>query len=268
MKKSELKEIIKECVREVMSKEPLQEASKYRTLQNISIRGKNNEFAIGETGLSGKTMFSCEIGIQRSGINGYGKSEQEAIDNAVKKAEERIQVLQDLKKKLSSMKPKKLEESGHKKIPLVKDSDVKVGKTYKFRSGQMTFGKNLGDINVKVVKIDPAPEGSRSKVVTLSYKGKEKRLALPIFRNSVIVEASYKPSKPKWYKDNMPVVIVGLKTGVERYKNFADAKRKHKDLELYDASKKSRFTTAMYDKDKGKEVARFETWEAYNRMSM
>jgi hypothetical protein len=189
MKKSELKEIIKECVREVMSKEPLQEASKYRKLQSISIRGKNNEFAIGETGLSGKTMFSCEIAIQPQ-LSGFGKSEQEAIDNAVKKTENRIKVLQDLKKKLSSMKPKKLEES------------------------------------------------------------------------------SYKPSKPKWYKDNMPVVIVGLKTGVERYKNFADAKRKHKDLELYDASKKSRFTTAMYDKDKGKPVARFETWEAYNRMSM
>lgn len=78
----------------------------------------------------------------------------------------------------------------------------------------------------------------------------------------------------KGYKPNMPVQVVGVKSGkitgdgggVEVFKNLKDAQRRYDDLDPEENS--MRFTWVTKGEVKGKDAGRFETWRAYKMYSM
>ena len=78
----------------------------------------------------------------------------------------------------------------------------------------------------------------------------------------------------KGYRPNMPVQVVGVKSGkitgdgggVEVFKNLKDAQRRYDDLDPEENS--MRFTWVTKGEVKGKDAGRFETWRAYKMYSM
>lgn len=69
------------------------------------------------------------------------------------------------------------------------------------------------------------------------------------------------------WNENTPVMVVGMNKGkAEFFKNLAEAKKKYPDLDPNHNGK--RFTNAMREKHGGKDHLRFETWEAYNTLSV